>query len=45
MATERHSMRKLRGILRYKWSLGRGQREVTAGLGIIVGVISSIEWV
>ena len=43
MATERLSMRKIREILRYKWSLGRSHREVAASLGISVGAVSGIE--
>ena len=43
MATERLSMRKIREILRYKWSLGRSHREVAASLGISVGAVSKVE--
>jgi transposase len=43
MATERLSMRKIREILRYKWSLGRSHREVASSLGISVGAVSGIE--
>ena len=43
MATERLSMRKIREILRYKWSLGRSHREVAASLGISVGAVSGVE--
>jgi hypothetical protein len=32
MATERLSMRKTREILRHKWLLGRGYREVARSL-------------
>ncbi len=43
MATERLSMRKIREILRYKWSLGRSHREVAASLGVSVGAVSGVE--
>ncbi len=43
MATERLSMRKIRDILRYKWSLGRSHREVAASLGVSVGAVSGVE--
>ena len=43
MATERHSMRKIREILRHKWALGRSHREVAASLGVSVGAVSLAE--
>ena len=43
MATERLSMRKIREILRHKWSLGRSHREVAASLGVSVGAVSGAE--
>lgn len=43
MTTERLSMRKIREILRYKWSLGRSHREVAASLGVSVGAVSGGE--
>jgi len=43
MATERHSMRKIREILRHKWALKRSHREVAASLGVSVGAVSGTE--
>ena len=43
MATERLSMRKIREILRYKWSLGRSHREVASSLGVSIGAVSGVE--
>ncbi len=43
MATERHSMRKIREILRHKWALRRSHREVAASLGVSVGAVSVTE--
>jgi len=42
MATERLSMRKLREILRQKWTLARSHREVAASLQVSVGVVTSV---
>jgi transposase len=42
MATERLSMRKLREILRQKWTLGCSHRQVAASLQVSVGVVTSV---
>jgi len=42
MATERLSMRKLREILRQKWTVARSHREVAASLQVSVGVVTSV---
>jgi hypothetical protein len=39
MATERLSMRKTREILRHKWFLGRGYREVARSVGVSLGAV------
>jgi len=41
MATERQSMRKVREILRQKWTLGRSHREVARSLGVSAGAVGS----
>ena len=41
MATERLSMRKVREILRQKWTLGRTHREVARSLGVSAGAVGS----
>jgi transposase len=42
MATERLSMRKLREILRQKWTLARSHRQVAASLQVSVGTVTSV---
>jgi len=42
MATERLSMRKLREILRQKWTLARSHRQVAASLNVSVGTVTSV---
>ena len=42
MATERLSMRKLREILRQKWTLSCSHRAVAASLQVSVGVVTSV---
>jgi transposase len=42
MATERLSMRKLREILRQKWTLGCSHRAVAGSLHVSVGVVASV---
>jgi transposase len=42
MATERLSMRKLREILRQKWTLTRSHRQVAASLNVSVGTVTSV---
>lgn len=42
MATERLPMRKLRDILRLKWTLHRTHREVARSLGISLGAVGSV---
>jgi transposase len=39
MATERLSMRKTREILRHKWLLGRGYREVARSVDVSLGAV------
>ena len=40
MASERLSMRKIREILRQKWTLGRSHREVATSLGVSGGIVA-----
>src|SRR3990167_6489063 len=42
MATERLSMRQIRGILRQKWALGLSHRAVAQSLRVGLGTISSV---
>jgi len=42
MATERLSMRKLREILRQKWTLARSHRQVAASLQVSIGTVTSV---
>ena len=42
MATERLSMRKLREILRQKWTLARSHRDVAASLQVSVGTVTAV---
>lgn len=42
MARERLPMRKIREILRLRWSQGRSVRETTASVGVSTGVVSKV---
>lgn len=42
MATERHSMRQIREVLRQKWVLGRSHRDVHRSLGVSTGAVSMV---
>ena len=42
MATERLPMRKIREILRLKWTEGRRHRQITRALGVGVGTVSDV---
>ena len=42
MATERLPMRKIREILRLKWTAGRRHRQIARALGVGVGTVSEV---
>jgi transposase len=42
MATERLPMRKIREILRLKWTAGRRHRQIARALGVGVGTVSAV---
>ena len=42
MATERLPMRKIREILRLKWTEGRRHRQIARALGVGVGTVSDV---